>query len=50
MKKVNLIASGYGWECPECGELNCEMEVKEKVTCVRCSVISEAELPEHAYG
>jgi len=47
---VDLIASGYEWECPECEELNHEIECKEQVTCGSCGKVFEANSPEHCYG
>jgi len=46
---VDLFASGYEWECPECEELNHEIEYKEEVTCCACVKAYEANPPEHAY-
>lgn len=34
--EVELIASGYEWECPECYTLNHEIEITESVTCTQC--------------
>ncbi|KKM71892.1 hypothetical protein LCGC14_1426110 [marine sediment metagenome] len=48
MKTVDLIASGYEWECPECEYLNDEIEVTEKVTCPGCGNEYETNPPEHA--
>jgi len=48
MEFVDLIASGYEWECPECEELNHEIEWKARVTCCSCGKVFEANLPEHA--
>ena len=36
LPKVNLIASGYEWECQYCHHLNHEIEVKEEVSCECC--------------
>ncbi len=33
MEEVELIASGYEWTCPNCGQMNKEMETKDKVQC-----------------
>lgn len=49
MEHVDLIASGYEWECPECGTLNSEIEWKETVKCSECSKEFGAYEPEHAY-
>jgi len=48
MEKVDIIASGYEWVCPACGELNKEIEWREVVTCRYCAETCEANLPEHA--
>lgn len=57
MKSVELIASGYEWECPYCGKLNHEIEVTETVTCDEegvlpkgCDKVFETEPPDHAYS
>lgn len=47
---VSLIASGYDWQCPNCGNENMEMEYSEKVVCKECSEIFKADLPDHAFG
>ena len=36
MQQVELIASGYEWECPECEILNKETEITYYVTCKNC--------------
>ena len=46
---VDLIASGYEWECPNCENLNKEIEVTEQVTCSYCGLTCETNPPEHAY-
>jgi transcription elongation factor Elf1 len=48
-KTVELIASGYEWTCPRCGNFQCEIEAKAKVTCGTCKTEFAAESPEHAY-
>ena len=47
---VELIASGYEWNCPTCNHLNHEIEYTEKVICKDCRDIFLTEPPEHAYG
>jgi hypothetical protein len=47
-KTVELIASGYEWTCPRCGDLQREIEAKEKVTCGSCNAEFATEPPEHA--
>jgi len=47
---VDLIASGYEWECPECEELHREIEYREQVACCACGKVYETNPPEHAYG
>ena len=49
MKNVELIASGYEWNCPECNRLNKEIEIKDHVKCPRCENIFEVINAEHAY-
>jgi uncharacterized protein (DUF983 family) len=50
MESVDIIASGYEWECPHCETLNKVIEWTEEVTCEQCGETCEAELPEHAIG
>jgi uncharacterized protein (DUF983 family) len=51
---VDVIASGYEWECPECGEVNNPIEFRTDqdgcVTCDFCKRRFKANMPEHAYG
>lgn len=49
MENVDIIASGYEWICPECGEYNTEIEITETVNCCYCDTIFDTNLPEHAY-
>jgi DNA-directed RNA polymerase subunit RPC12/RpoP len=46
--KVDLIASGYEWECPKCDQLNKEIEVTENVTCEECKSVFEVADYHHA--
>lgn len=50
METVDLIASGYEWECPKCGELNKEVEVEKIVYCGKCGRAYEVNPPHHAYA
>lgn len=50
MEKVDMIASGYEWICPNCGKLNYEIEWKSKVQCADCKKKFETDFPEHAFG
>lgn len=47
-KNVDVIASGYEWTCPNCGELNKEYEYRKDYYCSSCGVHVETSLPEHA--
>ena len=47
---VDLIASGYEWDCPHCDAPNREIEITERVTCSECKHTYETNPPEHAYG
>ena len=47
---VNLIASGYDWECPSCGAWNKTIEVVEEVECIECRKTFEVEDHFHAYS
>ncbi|KKN84382.1 hypothetical protein LCGC14_0288440 [marine sediment metagenome] len=63
MDRVDLIASGYDWICPDCNLINTEIEaVTEAVTCGQggkdvlqgvidsgCGRTFAPGLPEHAY-
>jgi hypothetical protein len=48
-KAVELIASGYEWTCPLCGDFQREIEAKAKVTCGKCNTEFATEPPEHAF-
>ena len=53
LQRVELIASGYEWTCPnpKCKEhLNHEIEVKEKVKCRKCKRTFTVEEYHHAIG
>jgi len=50
MESVELIASGYEWECPECEWLNLEIEITEIVTCTKCNKRFKVDNFYHAYG
>ncbi len=47
---VDVIASGYEWECPSeyCGRLNNEIEITETVKCRNCNITYETNPAEHA--
>lgn len=45
---VDLIASGYEWECPNCETLNHEIEVTEQVICSECLLTFPVNDYEHA--
>lgn len=47
---VDIVASGYQWVCPECDELNKEIEYTLEVTCESCGVTFSTNPPEHALG
>ena len=49
MESVELIASGYEWECPECEWLNLEIEITEFVTCEHCKEKFKVTEYYHAY-
>jgi len=48
--EVDIIASGYEWVCPACGQFDKEIEVTEEVTCISCHKTFKTRPPEHAYG
>lgn len=47
---VDIIASGYEWICPHCGELNKVIEHREICFCNKCGQSVSTNPPEHAYG
>lgn len=49
-KNVDVIASGYEWTCPNCGELNKEYEYRPDYYCSCCGEHIETSLPEHCRG
>ena len=46
---VELIAAGYEWTCPDCDELNCEIEITEQVTCAQCKRVFKVMDAYHAH-
>ena len=47
---VELIASGYEWECPHCDTLIKEIEIPETVMCSECRKEYEVDTTDHAWG
>lgn len=35
--KITLVARGYEWICPACGEHNTQPEATDHVTCLNCN-------------
>ena len=50
MESVELIASGYEWNCPKCENFNRETGVPEKVTCKECKTVCAVDDYHHAIG
>lgn len=50
VQKVELIAAGYEWDCPDCNWMNKEIEVTENVVCDQCGHVFEVEDFHHAIG
>jgi len=48
MKTVDIIASGYEWECPVCEFPNNEISVTPEVKCHNCEEIFKVENYFHA--
>jgi len=48
-QSVDVIASGYEWECPVCEKFMREVAYAEEVTYPWCKRRYIANLPEHAY-
>ena len=49
-KGVELIASGYEWNCPECETFNTEIEITEHVECDNCNQVFFVSESYHARG
>ena len=47
---VELIASGYEWECPNCQRVNTEVCAPASVRCKLCNRIYKTTEPAHARG
>ncbi len=47
---VDVIASGYEWECTVCSELNHEIDYQEVYNCSRCGESFFTNPPEHCIG
>jgi hypothetical protein len=50
MEKINLIASGYEWECPKCKNFQREIEATLTVTCKECKNTFEVDEVYHAWS
>lgn len=35
---IDVIASGYEWTCPGCGDLRKEIEIKPRFVCKKCNL------------
>lgn len=46
-EKVDLLASGYQWICPNCETLNHIIETEPNVTCAKCGAYFDTHPPEH---
>lgn len=49
LEYVDLISTGYEWICPNCNELNNEMEITETVDCINCDKEFYVDNVEHAF-
>jgi ribosomal protein L37AE/L43A len=50
MEEVDLIASGYDWDCPNCEHMNHIIETKDVVECDECHHIYKTGEVHHAYA
>lgn len=50
MEHVDLIASGYEWDCPNCNHLNQTIEITDVVECDECHYIYATNQAEHAHS
>jgi hypothetical protein len=50
MQKIDMIASGYEWNCPSCCILNKEIECNAYVQCENCGEQCQVDEVHHAYG
>jgi len=51
MESVDLIASGYEWICPNCDNLNKEIEIpRDEVLCDKCYNMFKINDVQHACG
>lgn len=48
-EEVDIIASGYDWICPNCDEMNHEIEITEMVCCKDCKQKYRTNEAHHAY-
>ena len=47
---IDLVASGYEWECPFCATLNEEIETRSTVVCRKCNRQYDVDEAFHAEG
>jgi DNA-directed RNA polymerase subunit RPC12/RpoP len=45
---IDVIASGYEWTCPGCGDLRKEIEIKPRFVCKKCNLSYAVSDYEHA--
>jgi len=50
MEKVDIIASGYEWICPDCETFNRIMGLTEEVKCCCCGAEFETNPHEDVFG
>lgn len=48
-EEAELIASGYEWTCPDCGQWNTEIEACREVKCRKCEEEFAVSDHTHAY-
>ena len=49
MERVDVIASGYEWICPQCDSFNKVIAYVETVECRGCNEKFETNMPEHCF-
>ena len=48
-ESINMIASGYEWDCPNCDEPNTEIEIRSEVECTKCNHKNEVGETHHTH-
>ena len=49
IEEIDLVASGYDWDCPVCNVWNYVIQVEQEVECNECHMVFKVHDHYHAY-